>query len=102
MIRPRPPRDCPIWCAGGHLCTAQYGYPAGEHRSHPISVRTSYGVMVCTRVQSIGGRGRLEIRLQVDLSRQEGLAEAQAVQVANEVDMAVRSALAAAQPPQIR
>ncbi len=97
-----PPRECPGWCAGGHLCTAQYGYPGGEHRSHPVSVRTSYGVVVCTRVQSIGGRGRLEIRLQVDLSGPDSVAQAQAVLVANEVDRAVRSALAAAGPPQVR
>ncbi|TMM38114.1 MAG: hypothetical protein E6F99_10565 [Actinobacteria bacterium] len=93
MIRQRPPRDCPAWCAGGHLCTAQYGYPGGEHRSHPITVRTGYGVLVCTRVQNRAGRGRLEIRLQVDLSRNEVRAGAQAVLVAEEVDAAVRRAL---------
>jgi len=52
--------------------------------------------MVCTRVQSIGGRGRLEIRLQVDLDQAEALAEVQAVRVAGEVDRAVRVALATA------
>jgi hypothetical protein len=57
-------------------------------------VRTTYGVLVCTRVQSLAGRGRLEIRLQVDLDRDEALAEAQAVRVAEEVHRAVRIALA--------
>jgi hypothetical protein len=52
--------------------------------------------VVCTRVQNTAGRGRLEIRLQVDLPSEEYLAEARAVQVANSVDRAVRHALAAA------
>jgi len=56
-------------------------------------VRTGYGVLVCTRVQNRAGRGRLEIRLQVDLSRNEVRAGAQAVLVAEEVDAAVRRAL---------
>jgi hypothetical protein len=94
MIRQRTGRRCPPWCAGGHRCTAQYGYQAGEHRSRPISVQTSYGLVICTRVQSLGGRSRLEIRLEVDLASQEQLAEAQAVKVADEVDRAVVGALA--------
>jgi hypothetical protein len=44
-------------------------------------------------VQSLEGRSRLEIRLQVDLPSLENLAERQAVQVANGVDQAVRRAL---------
>jgi hypothetical protein len=83
-----------VWCAGDHRCTARHGYAQGEHRSFPITVRTGYGALVCTRVESIGGRGRLEIRLQVDLASPEHLAEAQAVQVADAVDLAVRRALA--------
>jgi hypothetical protein len=90
------PQGCPRWCGGGHRCTVRHGYPHGEHRSAPITVRTSYGVVVCTRVQNIAGRGRLEIRLQVDLPSRECLAEARAVQVAGAVDRAVRHALAAA------
>ena len=92
----RPPRECPDWCGAGHLCSAQHGYPAGEHRSEPLTVRTAYGVMVVTRVLTIGGRGRLELRLQVDLDADEALATAQAVRVAEEVDEAVRVALATA------
>jgi hypothetical protein len=87
---------CPPWCGGGHLCTARYGYPRGEHRSEPITVRTPYGVVVCSRVQSISGRGRLEIRLQVDLDPDERRAGVQAVQVAEDVDQAVRVALVTA------
>jgi hypothetical protein len=93
----RRPQECPDWCARGHACTAQYGYPKGEHRSPPITVRTSYGVIVCTRVQSVSGRGRLELRLQVDLSADEHLASVQAVRVAEEIDTAVRTALATAE-----
>jgi len=93
---------CPTWCAGGHRCTARYGYPHGEHRSRPISVRTPYGVVVCTRVQNVDWRSRLEIRLQVDLSSDERVAEAQAVQVADRVDLAVRRALAAVEPSRAR
>ena len=92
----RPPQTCPDWCGGGHLCSARLGYPAGEHRSEPITVRTAYGVLVITRVLSIGGRGRLEPGLQVDLDADEQLAEAQAVRVAEEVDQAVRVARATA------
>jgi hypothetical protein len=55
--------------------------------------------MVCTRVQNIAGRGRLEIRVQIDLSSRERLAEAQAVQVADGVDLAVRRALATLEAP---
>jgi hypothetical protein len=93
VIRPRQPEECPPWCAGGHRCTARYGYRDGEHRSNPVTVRTPYGVMVCTRVQNVVGRARLELRLQVDLSNREARAEAQAVRVATEVDAAVRRAL---------
>jgi hypothetical protein len=94
MRRVATQHACPHWCAGGHRCTVRHGYPHGEHRSRPITVRTSYGVVVCTRVQNTAGRGRLEIRLQVDLPSEEYLAEARAVQVAGAVDRAVRHALA--------
>jgi hypothetical protein len=78
------------------VCTAQHGYPGGEHRSEPVTVRTAYGVMVVTRVLNLAGRGRLELRLQVDLDQDERLAEVQAVRVAEEVDRAARLALATA------
>jgi hypothetical protein len=47
-------------------------------------------------VLNIAGRGRLELRLQVDLDRDERLAEVQAVRVAEDVDQAVRTALTTA------
>jgi hypothetical protein len=61
----------------------------------PISVRSTYGVMVCTHVQRPGGCSRLEIRLQVDLSGPESRAQADAEHVADGVDLAVRRVLAA-------
>jgi hypothetical protein len=102
MIRSRVLYACPPWCAGGHRCTARFGYPRGEHRSRPVTVRTGYGVVVCTRVQNVDGRGRLEIRLEVDLPSEESLAEVRAVQVANGVDRAVRYALATGDRPPAR
>jgi hypothetical protein len=93
----RPPRQCPDWCGGGHLCTAQHGYPTGEHRSLPLRVVTAWGVLVATRVQSITDTAsRLEVRLQVGLSADEQFATVEAVRVAEEVDQAVRVALATA------
>ncbi len=52
--------------------------------------------MVVTRVLNLAGRGRLELRLQVDLDTDEQLATAQAVRLGEEVDTAVRVALATA------
>lgn len=92
----RPPRECPPWCGGGHYCTAQFGYPSGEHRSEPRTWRLAWGVMVLTRVQRLGTPGRLEVRMQVDLSGAEPVAHDQAAAVVVEVDQAVRSALLAA------
>lgn len=97
----RPPRTCPDWCGSRHgrehLCTARYGYPSGEHRSPPLRVVTSWGVLVATRVQGISDpASRLEVRLQVDLAHDEQLAHAQAAQVAAEVDLAVQCALTSA------
>jgi hypothetical protein len=91
-----PDRECPRWCARGHACTAQHGYPGGEHRSAPVTVRTPYGTLVATRVANLACRGRLELRLQVDLAANERFAEAQAVRIGEEVDRAVRRALATA------
>lgn len=89
----RPERECPAWCGGGHHCTARHDYPSGEHRSRPLTVARRWGAMVVTRVLAIGGRGRLEIRLQVNLAASETVAHGQAAQVAEEIDLAVQSAL---------
>lgn len=93
----RPPRECPDWCARGHACTAQHDYPSGEHRSTPLRVETSWGVLVATRVQGITDpASRLEVRLQVALAVDEPRAHVEAVRVAEEIDTAVRVALATA------
>jgi hypothetical protein len=94
--RRRSDRGCPEWCARGHACTAQHGYPGGEHRSDPVTLQMLYGTMVATRVVNLAGRGRLELRLQVDLAADEHLAGAQAARIGEEVDRAVRRALATA------
>jgi hypothetical protein len=91
----RPPRGCPDWCAENHTCTAQYGYPNGEHRSPPTTWRTPYGVLVATRVQGVDGAPRLELRVQANLSPGNGnLAFAQGVHLPVAVDLAVRTVLA--------
>ena len=92
----RPPRACPPWCAGDHRCTAQHGYPAGEHRSADITVRMPYAAIVCTRVERIDGAAWLEARIRVGLPAGEAAAGRTAVLVMDEVDRAIRDAVWAA------
>jgi hypothetical protein len=87
----RPARECPWWCAGGHQCTAQHGYPSGEHRSTPEAWTTTYGRLVATRVETIDGRGRLELRGVVRLPVDEADAHEQAARLAIEVDLTIRA-----------
>ncbi len=94
----RPSRGCPDWCAKDHTCTAKNGYPSGQHRSKPITIRAQYGVLVCTRVQDLGGRSRLEIRAGVDLDPDDGNARWQAQHLAAGVDMTIRAVLSGAAP----
>jgi hypothetical protein len=47
-------------------------------------------------VVNVAGRGRLELRLQVNLAADEQLAEVQVVRLGGEVDRAVRRALVTA------
>jgi hypothetical protein len=54
----------PDWCAQGHLCSAERG---GEHRSHPISAGRGQAVVVATRIQTVAGADRLEVRAVVTL-----------------------------------
>jgi hypothetical protein len=89
----RSPRDCPPWCAKDHTCTAKDDYPSGQHRSRPVTIRAVYGTLVCTRVQSLGGRGRMEIRLTADLSGEDRVAHWQAQHLAAGVDLTVRAVL---------
>lgn len=91
----RPARQCPGWCAGGHHCTAQHGYPGGEHRSPVTTWAPPYGALIATRVQRIDGPPRLELRVQVNLDdHDDGLALAQGMHTPIVVDLAVRTVLA--------
>ena len=67
----RAPVDCPTWCGRGHLCTAQHGYPSGQHRSTPAAFGTGYGSLVATRVATVDGTHRVELRVTVTLPRDE-------------------------------
>jgi hypothetical protein len=90
----RPPQVCPDWCGGGHHCTAEYG---GEHRSVPLRIARPWGVLVATRTQSVSDpASRIEVRLQARLSPDEDLAHVEAARIAEEIDTAVRVALATA------
>jgi hypothetical protein len=53
------PGEHPDWCAQGHLCSADRGL---EHRSHPLTAGTGRAVVVATRIQTVGGADRLEVR----------------------------------------
>lgn len=89
----RPPRTCPDWCARDHQCTAQAGYPAGEHRSDPLRWRTRYGILVATRIERLGGVGHLEVRTGVRLPPDLELARRQAQQLTVRIDLAIRDVL---------
>jgi hypothetical protein len=67
----RRPVDCPTWCGRGHLCTAQHGYPSGQHRSAPAVFGTGYGSLVASRVATVDCTNRVELRLTVTLPRDE-------------------------------
>ncbi|MGI5178694.1 hypothetical protein ACQEVZ_20395 [Dactylosporangium sp. CA-152071] len=86
-------RECPDWCAAGHRCTARLGYPSGEHRSAPMSVRAPYGSLVATRIETISGVGHIELRLSARLDRDEVTASRQAHLLAAGVDLTARAVL---------
>jgi hypothetical protein len=92
----RAPWECPDWCGGANFCTAQHRYPAGEHRSEPLRVELTWGVLVATRAQGPTAPSRLEVRLQVALSDGEREAHAQAAAVAHEIDIAIQAAILSA------
>jgi hypothetical protein len=75
----RPKRVCPDFCARDHTCTAQHGYPSGEHRSPNRTDRADWGAATYTRVEHIDGTASLEIRLRVKLSPVRALATIQAL-----------------------
>jgi hypothetical protein len=80
----------PEWCGGSHVCSVERG---GEHRSHPISMDTEAGRVVLTRVQTLAGANRMEIRAVVDLPAEPRAARAYAASV---VERVCRSTVAAA------
>ena len=91
----RPSRLCPPWCAQDHTCTAQFGYPTGEHRSPVTTWRTPYGVLIATRVEGIDGRARIELRAQVRVdSGDDELALRQGVYMPIAVDLTIKTVLA--------
>jgi hypothetical protein len=55
----------PAWCGHGHVCSIDS--PAGEHRSHPVTVDGTTTRLVVTRTRSRTGRDRIEVRLIADL-----------------------------------
>jgi hypothetical protein len=67
----RAPVECPAWCGRGHLCSAQHGYPSGQHRPAPAVFGTGYGSLVASRVATGDGTNRVELRLTVSLPRDE-------------------------------
>jgi hypothetical protein len=98
----RPARQCPWWCAGGHQCTAQHGYPSGEHRSDIKAWRTRYGRLTVTRMQDQQGIGRLDIRAVVYLPADEQESHRQASRLAVDVDLAIRAVTAVEAAPDPR
>lgn len=75
----RPKRVCPDFCEKDHRCTAQHGYPSGEHRSMDETERAAWGSATYTRVETIDGVASLEIRLRVKLSSVRPIAKLQAL-----------------------
>lgn len=92
----RPARQCPSWCAKGHRCTAQHGYPSGEHRSEPLVWATEYGKLLATLAQhGAAPVGYLEVRAAVELPAAGELARWQAQRLAVGVDLTIRAIRAA-------
>jgi hypothetical protein len=90
----RPPRECPPWCARDHRCTAQYGYPSGEHRSPASTWTPGYGRMVAARIRNIEGSEQLELTTRVTLSQDGNTALAQGINVPLVVSAAIQTCLA--------
>jgi hypothetical protein len=89
-------RECPPWCAGGHLCGVVATGPVGQHRSSPHRVKTAWGLLVYSRVANAGSsRSQLELRVVAVLDADEATARGQAEAIAVEVDQAVSGGLLA-------
>ena len=85
----------PSWCARDHSCTA-HTLPAGEHRSDLLVWATPYGKFIATRVRTRAGKDRMELRAVVQLDSHQRTAHEQAQRLVVGVDLAVRTALRAA------
>lgn len=94
----RPKRVCPWWCAQDHQCTAQHGYPSGEHNSGIMSWNTRYGRLTAARTERLAGDGWLDIRVAVRLADDVDTAHEQASRLAVDVDLAIRGVLAIPTP----
>lgn len=65
----------PVWCAGGHHCTA-FTMPTGEHVSIPEVWQTSFGRVVATRHRGLDRANRMELRVVLRLDSRERVAQA--------------------------
>jgi hypothetical protein len=83
------PGEHPDWCAQGHLCSADRGL---EHRSHPITAGTSRAVVVATRIQTVAGADRLEVRAVITLPADPNAARQSAALALVRLHQAIRTA----------
>jgi hypothetical protein len=63
----------PPWCAQGHVCSSDA--PSGEHRSNPLIIDAPAGRLLASRIQTITGINRIEVRAVVDLPADEDEAQ---------------------------
>lgn len=56
----------PLWCARGKVCAAHRR--DGEHRSAPVRIEIAGCRLMATRIQTPGGRTRVELAAVVDLA----------------------------------
>ena len=68
----------PRWCGQGHVCSIDR--PEGEHRSNPVTVDTDCARLVATRIRTVRGRDRIEVRAVLDLPSDLNLARTMAHQ----------------------
>lgn len=93
----RPARRCPDWCARGHECTAQHGYPSGQHRSTPAVWETSYGKLVALRIAGLDQAQALELRTVVSLpDASDSIADTYAQQILTAIHLAITAIMTGA------
>ncbi len=91
----RPARRCPAWCARGHHCTAQHGYPSGQHRSEPAVWETSYGKLIALRIAGLDQSQAVELRPVVSLpDASDAVADRYAQQILTAVHLAITAVIA--------